>query len=102
MICCCSLAGTKACENCNNRQQILGDNHITPYKSNWFPMEHSIEDILNNSFIGDLVRNKKGYWIEEPNENANNRLEWRCSNCNEYADWTYDYCPNCGAKMENT
>ena len=89
MICCCSLAGTKACENCNNRT-IITERTIDIFPNNYKPSINYI-DFLQ----------KTGYWIEEPNENANNRLEWRCSNCNEYADWTYDYCPNCGAKMEN-
>ena len=39
---------------------------------------------------------KHGHWITgtEPFPT------YQCSNCKEYADEAYDYCPECGAKMD--
>ena len=41
-------------------------------------------------------------WIEHPNERGRNWEDsmYECSNCNEWADYDSDYCPNCGAKMD--
>lgn len=36
---------------------------------------------------------KRGRWIEDGHYE-------RCSECGEYADELHNYCPNCGARME--
>lgn len=42
---------------------------------------------------------KTGHWMKQD-------LGYKCSNCtlctNEKGRLTYNYCPNCGAKMEET
>lgn len=38
---------------------------------------------------------KMGKWIEHFNED-----EYECDRCHEWSDCQFDYCPNCGAKME--
>lgn len=37
---------------------------------------------------------KRGRWIEDGHYE-------RCSECGEYADELHNYCPNCGARMED-
>ena len=49
----------------------------------------------------DVRENVKGKLIEEPN------CWYRCSNCGEHYPsirgyMNYNYCPNCGAKMERS
>ena len=43
------------------------------------------------------VQERKGRWIKH-----NDYLGWAylCSECNHFLTIKYNYCPNCGAKME--
>ena len=49
---------------------------------------------------------KRGYWIAENRDSRGYADCYTCSNCQSYTytytlmrDCEYDYCPNCGAKM---
>jgi len=43
---------------------------------------------------------KIGHWIEAKSWMLNNTpYKWECSECEECAEFRYDYCPHCGAKM---
>lgn len=47
------------------------------------------------------TKRPNGKWIEHPHERG---LDWEypmfeCSECHEWTDSDYDYCPNCGAEM---
>ena len=44
----------------------------------------------------------KGHWIEYPHEWGDNwqYSKYECSCCGDWANFDTDYCPNCGAEME--
>jgi hypothetical protein len=61
----------------------------------------------------DVVAVRHGYWLsayeyslkfdiseERRNEVKNDRIWKFCCLCDQAAKWDYDYCPNCGAKMD--
>ena len=48
------------------------------------------KDDVDNAPTVDAI--KHGHWITDMGGC------W-CSVCNEYSDYSTDYCPNCGAKM---
>lgn len=52
--------------------------------------------------ILEYVKPKTGHWIEHPHEAGMNweYSKYECSECHVWADDDSDYCPNCGAKME--
>ena len=47
---------------------------------------------------------RHGWWIVEDiviDNNGRTMPDWpRCSECDRQSDLEYDYCPNCGAKMD--
>lgn len=43
---------------------------------------------------------KKGKWIETPVENDIVTVVFKCSECDMKVVNPYNYCPNCGVKME--
>ena len=53
--------------------------------------------ILNNFPTADLVEVRHAHWIEDDREAT-------CSDCKcrtfNWAAWSFDYCPFCGAKMD--
>lgn len=55
---------------------------------------------VNKAICNNLkvLEPKTGHWIDI------NGIYAKCSNCNEeiYITGDYKYCPNCGAKMEET
>ena len=61
-------------------------------------------NIINNYPAADVRENKKGKWIEIPDEIF--ASTYKCSSCgeaplcDEYSDYIFSpYCPNCGADM---
>lgn len=46
--------------------------------------------------------NKTPHWIEHSHESGENweYSMYECSDCHEWSDNDSNYCPNCGAKME--
>ena len=71
------------------------------FKSTSERMDLSVEYMFGwNDAIDAIVENaptvdpyKHGHWITDMSGC------W-CSVCNEYSDYSTDYCPNCGAKMD--
>ena len=53
--------------------------------------------------IEALENQKTGHWLEVFKVSNMGRVscnEFRCSMCNNTFDYRWNYCPNCGAKME--
>lgn len=52
--------------------------------------------------INKTDENKTSHWIEHPHESGENweYSMYECSDCHEWFDNDSNYCPNCGAKME--
>lgn len=50
---------------------------------------------LEQEPAADVVEASHGYWID--GKCGHYKI---CSECNQIADFYFDYCPNCGAKMD--
>lgn len=57
--------------------------------------QFKIDNVLKAIANGTVI--PKGHWIMK---NPSPYEPWRCSNCNSVGNNLYNYCPNCGAKME--
>lgn len=64
---------------------ILGDNS-------------SISDIINKQPTADVQEVKHGEW--ENQEPGYHVADFMCSVCHCESDKLFDYCPDCGAKMD--
>ena len=111
----------KKCESCMDHKLCMHDENLfgdvfvpgnplffdnkelyKKYKE-WEAKGFPCEDYIS---ISDVVHMKHGHWINEIEGNGWN--EWDnliCSECGtkfEKVSWPrkYNYCPNCGAKME--
>ena len=55
----------------------------------------SLRELLEDTPAIDVVQVRHGYWID--GKCGHYKI---CSECNQIADFYFDYCPNCGAKMD--
>ena len=95
MICCCSLAGTKACENCLRYNEYFGKQPIGKIDI--------ITTQTETPYILEIIEPKRGEWIPiiEGNEFGEPYQSGiYCSECGETLGYEANYCPNCGAKMK--
>lgn len=80
MICCCALAGTKACDNCLNNGGFNTANiytntyRYTPYPSEWTTIHAPIK-----------IKPTVQYW---------------CGNCESILTLYQKYCHNCGKEID--
>ena len=58
-------------------------------------IEEDFEDIINDMPAADVVEVRHGQWID--GKCGHYQI---CSECKQIADFDFDYCPNCGAKMD--
>lgn len=72
---------------------ILGDNS-------------SIADIINEQPIADVQEVNHGEWLKPSNDSVDSK-QWICSECKGLTETAYycghcyyNYCPNCGARMD--
>lgn len=95
MICCCSLAGTKACEKCSHYSAHFGKQEIGKIYIATTQTE------TPHTFV--TIEPKQGEWIPiiEGNEFGEPYQSGiYCSECGETLGYEANYCPNCGAKMK--
>ena len=77
------------------------------------PYKASVKRVLTQAPDADVVEVRHGYWLsayeyslkfdiseERRNEVKNDRIWKFCCLCDQSAKWDYNYCPNCGAKMD--
>lgn len=106
LTCCCALAGTEACKKCPRYighfgKQEIREIYITPTQK-------------ETSYISEIIGPKRGEWIhgkEISREYIGDTCvaikyeDWHCSSCKMVVKESYkpnwNYCPNCGAKMES-
>ena len=56
--------------------------------------------------IGELLADRpQGEWIEREQEYEMfgvivTDIDYKCTNCREYSDIEYNFCPHCGARMK--
>lgn len=55
-----------------------------------------IREKINNASVADVEEVRHGKWIDEREDFGT----YRCSVCNKHYGNQYNYCPNCGAKMD--
>ena len=56
------------------------------------------EDLLSETPIADVAEVKHGKWIDNKIPNS---ILCKCSECGfSCGAYTFNYCPNCGAKMD--
>ena len=82
-ICNCSLAGTEACENCNNNPNIPNPTIIWPT-----PTIYS-NPLDNNAIVKILKDNKKAPVIQ-----------YWCPDCDAILDKYQKFCHNCGLELD--
>ena len=58
---------------------------------------NAVLDSIDAQPTADVVEVRHGYWENRYNE----EYKYRCSLCDGGSDRCSDYCPNCGAIMEN-
>ena len=68
-----------------------------------------VKDTIYNQqrYVIDVQPAKRGRWIAENRDNRGYADCYTCTNCNCYSytytlmkDCEYEYCPNCGARMD--
>lgn len=75
-------------------------------KESWWldEVKACIRMFLAKAKLVDAVEVVHGRWVEKEEKLWN--LErpvvtgWECSECGVWGHYTYNYCPNCGAKMD--
>lgn len=81
MICCCSLAGTAACQYCTNNPDYT--NNMSNIKLSY---DYGSRDNIYNR-------------IDEKNK-ANPIIQYWCSNCDAILTYHQKYCHNCGKEID--
>lgn len=70
------------------------------------PTDEDIKYVLNEITAADVVDVRHGEWVEGAEHFTNGFYEAECSECGNYIRWNegnsgdWNYCPNCGAKMD--
>ena len=60
------------------------------------PTWNEAVQIVEDAPASDVVEVRHGRWIDEPIKG----IRYHCSICFGRFDYTWHYCPNCGAKMD--
>ena len=91
------------CEDCISRQAVLI--YIE------FILTHGMGEKKSFEFIKKYVekqhsvtpKQKMGHWIKDDiTERSKSAYKHKCDRCGAYHRAMYDYCPSCGAKMEES
>ena len=66
--------------------------------------EHLFEfvpkEFIDNAPTADVVERKHGEWIEAYEDYRQQISWWECSVCKYGISWKPNYCPECGARMD--
>lgn len=88
------------CKNCYHRAAC--DAWVRNATTLYDDYIYSVENCPYYKPTADVVEVKHGKWRLETDEEMPNPMFKLvvCSVCNSTANGTYNYCPNCGAKMD--
>lgn len=70
------------------------------------PWEDEVDDLIKVLPTADVAEVRHGIWIEGAEHFTNGFYEAECSVCGNYIRWNegnsgeWNFCPNCGAKMD--
>lgn len=81
----------EACELAETIENL--DIKVAGKSARWYDAKYSVLKEIAQSPTADVTEVKHGEWEE-------NGGFYRCSKCINYANYNYDYCPYCGAKMK--
>lgn len=76
-------------------QMTLEDEKLSAYQALLIAM-----GLVQEAPTIDAVPVVHGRWIETSIPKRYGGKRTVCSNCGESPDWYYNFCPNCGAKMD--
>ena len=95
-------------EDCISRKAIIS--RIESERSEWgedYDVEQILGDIEDAPSVvptgrkNRQVERAEGEWIEEVGDCEGKSVRYICSQCGDDDGWiNYNYCPNCGSKME--
>ena len=74
--------------------EIAKDNYYSDFHKSMADLI-SLRELLEDTPAADVMEVRHGYWID--GKCGHYKI---CSECNQIADFYFDYCPNCGAKMD--
>ena len=63
-------------------------------------------EIVQNAIVSDVATVVHGEWVEGAENFTNGRYDAECNRCGTYISWNdgnsgdWNFCPNCGAKMD--
>lgn len=80
-------------ETANNNTGYLSDASLV-YQDAAERIRRWIDEIP----AADVVERKKGFWYTH---STIFRTTLRCTNCQNPSKYQFNFCPNCGAQMEN-
>ena len=67
-------------------------------------LEVYIKKVFDEAPAADVAPVVHSQWYQKkmtvPKARGHSYVVWACSNCNEHERKRYNYCPNCGAKMD--
>lgn len=69
---------------------------LTEWQKGW---NDAIDTIMGETPTVDAVVVRHGYWVKKWNTFFKQDV-WHCDVCEKGSPLKYDYCPNCGAKMD--
>ena len=69
-----------------------------------FKTQLSVADVIDQIDREDTIEpeRKRGKWIDDEGNAVTYKYCATCSACGEWSEYLTAYCPNCGAKMEDT
>lgn len=95
-------------KDCISRAEAIKGLGEQPYV--WTDSDFEIQQLADWKIHKEMLENlpsvtpirPKGHWIEHPHECGENweYSMYECSECHHWEDDDSDYCPSCGAKME--
>lgn len=96
------IAKQQHCEDAISRAEVINeiDRYIDKAQSTGTRDDFiSFQELVVKQLPPVTPQLKTGHWIGE--ENLDGSIWYMCDNCKEFEFVNYyDYCPNCGAKME--
>ena len=77
-----------------------------PAYADWDNAHDCCIDCVNSTPTADVVEVVHGVWVEGAEHFTNGFYEAECNKCGTYISWNrgnsgeWNFCPNCGAKMD--